>query len=385
MNDITHYSRIETERFGPFVFQIGTDMQALTGLPERVEDAFEFFQSSPLARVASLFEKEVLVSSIHGTDTIEGGILSEQETAAVLDADPDKLHAEEARRVANMKRAYDLAQQAAANPEWRLSLQFIRDMHAAVTEGLTSVDARNTPGAWRENGDGIVTRVGTDATGGAYKPPQHGRDIALLMRELVEWHNAMQQAGVPALIRAPLVHLYFEWIHPFWDGNGRVGRALEATLLLAAGYRYAPLALAKYYLEHIQRYFTLFNTCRQRAVKGETAPHAEFIRFHLEGLLGTVKHLHRRVNALIRVLLFKARIQQLRDDKTLNARQCALMNALPVSGLSPDALRREPWYLALYLGKSTQTQRRDLLKLQEMQLITLTPDGHLFPGFVAEN
>lgn len=40
-------------------------------------------------------------------------------------------------------------------------------------------------------------------------------------------------------MRAPLLHLYFELIHPFWDGNGRVGRVLEASVLLAAGYQYA--------------------------------------------------------------------------------------------------------------------------------------------------
>ncbi|MFC2503586.1 MAG: Fic family protein, partial [Cardiobacterium sp.] len=43
-----------------------------------------------------------------------------------------------------------------------------------------------------------------------------------------------RRQGVPALIRAPLVHYYYEIIHPFWDGNGRVGRVLEASILLRA-------------------------------------------------------------------------------------------------------------------------------------------------------
>lgn len=387
MNDTPHCRRIETERFGPFTFQIGADTPEVSNLLERVEDAFEFFQSSPLAEVAGQLEKEVLVSSIHGTDSIEGGLLSEQETAAVLETDPDTLEADEERRVANMKRAYDLARQAVADPAWRLSLPFIRDIHTAVTEGLTSVDAHNTPGAWRENGDGIVTRVGTDATGGIYKPPQHGRDIALLMRELVEWHNAMQDAGVPALLRAPLVHLYFEWIHPFWDGNGRVGRTLEASILLAAGYRYAPFALSKYYLKHIERYFTLFNTSRVRAAKGETAPHSKFVRFYLEGLLDTVKHLHRRVNKLVVVVMYDAAVQRLYTNKEINARQYTIISHVmrAEQRLTLRKLRTEPWYISLYLGKSTQTQRRDWHKLQEKKLITLTRDERLVPGFAAEN
>jgi fido (protein-threonine AMPylation protein) len=57
----------------------------------------------------------------------------------------------------------------------------------------------------------------------------------------------------PAAIRAPLVHFYYEQIHPFWDGNGRVGRVIEATLLQAAGYRYAPFAMARHYLDKHRR------------------------------------------------------------------------------------------------------------------------------------
>lgn len=76
---------------------------------------------------------------------------------------------------------------------------------------------------------------------------------------------------MPALIRAPLMHLYFELIHPFWDGNGRVGRVLEATLLQAAGFRYAPFAQTRYYLEHIDAYFTLSQT-RARHQGDQYAP-----------------------------------------------------------------------------------------------------------------
>jgi hypothetical protein len=84
--DITR--RIETDRFGPFTFQTGVAVDGLELALQRVEDAHERFTASPLAQVASRLEKEVVVSSVFGTNTIEGGTLTEDETADALALDP---------------------------------------------------------------------------------------------------------------------------------------------------------------------------------------------------------------------------------------------------------------------------------------------------------
>ena len=55
---------------------------------------------------------------------------------------------------------------------------------------------------------------------------------ALVLREACRFAAGLEAQGLPVLVRAPLVHYYYEVIHPFWDGNGRVGRVLEAALLL---------------------------------------------------------------------------------------------------------------------------------------------------------
>ena len=54
----------------------------------RVEDAHRRFVASPLAQVANQLEREVIASSIYGTNTIEGGTLTEDETRSALDLDP---------------------------------------------------------------------------------------------------------------------------------------------------------------------------------------------------------------------------------------------------------------------------------------------------------
>lgn len=80
--------RVETDRFGPFLFQVGVDAVRLQLPMQRVEDAHRRFVASPLAQVANQLEREVIASSIYGTNTIEGGTLTEDETRSALDLDP---------------------------------------------------------------------------------------------------------------------------------------------------------------------------------------------------------------------------------------------------------------------------------------------------------
>lgn len=371
--------RVETDRFGPFVFQAGIDPSSIQFLLQRVEDAHERFVASPLAQVANQLEREVVVSSVFGTNTIEGGMLSEDETATALALSPAQVKEVEQRRAVNIKAAYDLSQQMARTPGWSLNREFILETHRLVTQDIPHPD--NRPGILRDNPKGRLTYVGDEAHGGRYKPPQYGGDIQRLLDTLVDWHGALEQAGLPALIRAPLVHLYYEQIHPFWDGNGRVGRVIEATLLQAAGYRYAPFALARYYLANIDPYFTLFNTCRKAADKKQAAPNQSFIEFHLEGMRQTINGLHDRVNRIVALLLYESNIRRALDDKKINARQYTIVSQLLAQGrpLLLDEVRQAPWYASLYLKLNLKTRQRDLHRLREMELVYLDADNRLWP------
>lgn len=374
--------RVETQRSGRFVFQIGVDLAVVEFAMQRVEDAHERFVASPLSQVANRLEHEVVVSGIFGTNTIEGGALSEEETGVALQLDPTQVQETEQRRALNIKAAYDLAQRAVKSPGWRLSLEFICEIHAAITHQLPH--PYDQPGIFRNNPKGLVTYVGNEAHGGRYKPPQYGNDIKLLMGKLIEWHDELESAGVSPLIRAPLVHLYYELIHPFWDGNGRVGRVLEASLLQAAGYRYAPFAMARYYLDNIDTYFTLFNACRKAADSNRSAPNAPFIAFHLEGMRVVINKLHDRVNGIVEVLLFETQTRQLLDRKEINSRQYTILSQLLDRGkhMTLEELRRAPWYGSLYLKLNDKTRQRDLRRLREMELLFLDLENRLWPGFI---
>jgi Fic family protein len=335
----------------------------------RVDDAHARFIKSPLSQVANQLEREVLASSIFGTNSIEGGTLTETETSAALTLDPREVEEEEQRRVVNIKAAYDIATRKAGEPNWRLDVEFIR----------------NVPGQFRDNPKDVVTYVGDEAHGGRYKPPQYERDIRRLLDGLVAWHAEMEETQTPALIRAPLVHLYYELIHPFWDGNGRVGRVIEATILLAAGYRYAPFSQARFYLDHIDRYFTLFNSCRKSAERKLETPNTDFVAFHLEGMLASVNRLHDRVNRIVGILLFEAHVRKLHDNGTINERQYAIIHQVMSATAGPPSLeeiRIAPWYLALYTKRTGKTRQRDLRRLVEANLLHIDDKKRLWPGFL---
>ena len=376
-SDISLVSRIETLRSGVFKLQIGLKQEDVALLYHRVEDAQNRFKDSPLSHVAGSLEKDVVVNSVFGTNTIEGGTLTVEETEAALSLSPEQIQNMEQQRAYNLKQAYDFIKQVSVEEDWQPSFDDVCEIHRLVYNGIESDNPHNQPGVLRTNIDGYVTRVGNAQHGGVYKPPQLGQDIKLLLQSLLEWNQALAKSGVPALIRAPLVHLYFELIHPFWDGNGRVARVLEAGILYADGFRYAPFAQANFYLKHIHRYFGTFNHCRKAADKKQPTPNHEFVTLFLEGMLETINHLHDRVNRLVHMVLFETNVKRLHDEGRINERQYAIVNQVLKLGAPVvlAELRKEPWYLALYSKLTDKTKSRDLSNLKKLDLLVDLGEG----------
>ena len=165
--------RVETDRFGPFLFQVGVDAGRLQLPMQRVEDAHRRFVASPLAQVANQLEREVIASSIYGTNTIEGGTLTEDETRSAIDLDPAQVQAIEQRRVLNIKAAYERARQAALDPGWKLSIEFMTAVHGLITHDLPHAD--NRPGHCHPGRGGGVRSSHAPAArgraGGCLHPP----------------------------------------------------------------------------------------------------------------------------------------------------------------------------------------------------------------------
>lgn len=380
---LPNYSlRVETDRFGPFIFQIGCEERQVELLFLRVSDAQQRLIGSPFTQVAHLLEKEIVVSSVFGTNTIEGGTLSEEETEHVLDMDPEKVQKIEERRVVNIKKAYEFSRNMAESENWQLDLSFFDSVHTLLTDQIP--DEYNKPGVTRNHPGDLIAYVGNPQHGGKYKPPQLGKDIKKLLSALVQFNKELLGLNVPVLIRAPLVHFYCELIHPYWDGNGRVGRIVEATLLHAEGFRYAPFAQAAFYLENINQYFTLFNTCRKAAKKGQEYPNMAFVQFFLEGMLESLNKLHDKVNSMVKILIFENRLRYLLDEKTINKRQYAIVKQITSDAgeISLKDLRKSPWYVALYSKLSAKTGLRDIAGLNSLNLIFQDENDQVQPNII---
>jgi len=381
--------RVETFRSGIFVFQTGVNIAAAQPLIDRIEDAHKRFAGTPiLPDIATQLEREVLVSSVFGTNTIEGGTLTEDETAVVLDT-PGYATEEKDIRVLNIRRAYDIAENFAAkcltSPELcgksgfavRIEETMLKDLHEAITTGLTH--PHNVPREYRNNRKDQRTQVGDEAHGGVYTPPKCREDIELLMAKFLEWLNSEPILGLPPLIRAPLAHYYFERIHPFWDGNGRVGRVLESLIMKCAGYKYAPFALSKYYLENLDAYFNAFNQARREEAKKSPHPNQEFVELFLKGMLDALNRLHDRVNRLVGLVLFRNQIRFMFEEKQLNSRQYTILANLLAQGNEPvlSEVKKQPWFTTLYLKRTAMTQSRDLRGLADKGLMEIGKDGKL--------
>jgi Fic family protein len=119
-------------------------------------------------------------------------------------------------------------------------------------------------------------------------PPQHVQDCMASLERSIHAEND----GLPALVRAALVHAQFETIHPFLDGNGRVGRLLIVLMLFDDGVLDQPLLyLSLYFKQHRDEYYRLLDTVRS---EGDWEA---WLDFFLEGVANTagsaVKTAHR--------------------------------------------------------------------------------------------
>jgi len=143
-----------------------------------------------------------------------------------------------AARDARTEATLDVLQAAVSRWDKPLTQEDLFGWHAALFPTGRSGVARIVTGGWRTHAEPmqIVTpRIGKPDVVHYEAPPS--KDVAAHMKQLLEWFNEHSRAPeIDGLARAAVVHLWFEAIHPFEDGNGRIGRAL-AELALAQDMR----------------------------------------------------------------------------------------------------------------------------------------------------
>lgn len=140
-----------------------------------------------------------------------------------------------------------------------VSIRLIREIHAQLMEGVRGGWLQ--PGDLRTSQNWIGPAGSTIATASFIPPPPAEVPGALAALE-----NFLHQADdIPPLVKIALAHVQFETIHPFLDGNGRVGRLLITFLLTEGGVLQKPvLYLSHYFKQHRQEYYDHLQAVRIR-------------------------------------------------------------------------------------------------------------------------
>ncbi|WP_419241285.1 Fic family protein [Cardinium endosymbiont of Nabis limbatus] len=176
----------------------------------------------------------VLSSKIEGTEATLGEILA-ADAGAHVNQNADALQ-----EVQNYIRALDYGlKRLAALP---LSLRLIKEIHAHLMEGVRGTHA--TPGAFRTSENWIGLPGCTLHTAKFVPPPPEH-----LMDSLGKFEDFLHDRSLPPLIHMALCHYQFEAIHPFLDGNGRIGRLLITLLLIEQNILPLPLLYLSAFFE----------------------------------------------------------------------------------------------------------------------------------------
>lgn len=230
---------------------------------------------SALLPDASLFiyfyiRKEAVLSS-----QIEGTQSSLSELLLFEEAQPAGVPIDDVEEVSRYVAALNHGIRRIREDGFPLSLRLLREMHAVLLDSGRGSDKE--PGEFRKSQNWIG---GTRPGDAAYVPPPPTHLMACLGN--LEHFLHPNEPAMPLLIRAALAHVQFESIHPFLDGNGRLGRLLITLLLMNERAISDPLLyLSLYFKQHRDLYYQLLQRVRNES------DWLSWIRFFLDGVRET--------------------------------------------------------------------------------------------------
>lgn len=230
-----------------------------------------------------------------------------------------------------------------------LSLRLLREIHGVLlAEGRGD---RHTPGEFRRSQNWI----GGSRPGNALFVPPPPEELMGVLGELERFLHH-HDLGIPLLLKAAMSHVQFETIHPFLDGNGRLGRLLITFLLCTEGALSEPLLyLSLYFKANRNTYYDLLQRVR---LHGDWE---SWVTFFLEGVAFTAEQAVNTAQRIVKLLREdRARIETMGQAAGNISRVHSYLQKQPVLGI-PKASK--------VIGISQPTVTSALQKLQEIGLV----------------
>ena len=216
-------------------------------------------------------KEAVLSSQIEGTQSSFSDLLLHEEDLA------PGVPLDDVQEVSNYVAAMNHGLKRLREDDFPLSLRLVREMHKVLLAKGRGSD--KTLGEFRRSQNWL----GGTRPGNARSVPPPPDRVTECMGNLEKFLHD-QPHRTPALIKAALAHVQFETIHPFLDGNGRLGRLLITLILCAEGALTQPLLyLSLFFKQHRQEYYDRLDAAR---LKGDWLG---WLRFFLEGVEQTAQ------------------------------------------------------------------------------------------------
>jgi Fic family protein len=306
------------------------------------------------------------------TTAIEGNTLSESEVIQHLDGKlklpPSKEYL--SKEIDNIVTACNkIATDILIRDKAEILFEKIIEYNKFVLDGL-SLNESVVPGQIRSYSVGV----------GNYRAVP-AEDCEFLLQKLCIWLNEFQ---IPennritfGILKAIIAHIYFVWIHPFGDGNGRTARLIEFQILLEAGIP-TPAAhlLSNFYNQTRTEYYRHLNITTKK--RGDIS---DFIKYASTGYVDQLKEQLEIIRMQQWDIVWRNYVHEMFKDQTSEAAVRQRHLALDLSFVTDEAMRisRIPEIstrmAAAYAKKTRKTMVRDINKLINMELMERTSKG----------
>ncbi len=320
-----------------------------------------------------------LAKGAQATTAIEGNTLSEEEVMLMiedkLELPPSKEYlGQEVENILTL--CNEIGSRIREGKESTITIEGIWKYNKTILNKVPLLESV-VPGKFRQHSVGV----------GGYKAPEY-QDVAPLMDDFCNWLNSSYFKSseihplIISIIKAVIAHLYIAWIHPFGDGNGRVGRILEFAILLSSGVP-SPAAhlLSNHYNATRNEYY------RQLDLSSKKRDVNSFISYAVQGFLDGLKEQQNYIFSQILDILWESYIYEIFREETYTgskARAKRLRTVMLELSKQKEPVSLEKLFTLTqgifncYRGKSPITLKRDMMELIKRDLIKKTD-----PGFMA--